>query len=144
VETSTTGVDIMPDRDQTQTSNRGFASMDEKTQREIASKGGQASGGNFKNDPARAAEAGRKGGHDVPAGERSFSRDHELAAEAGRKGGEHSHGGTATHQGHSTAGEHGSAHSGAGHQGGRGNFAEDRERASEAGRRGGEHSHDRR
>lgn len=36
--------------------------MDPKKQREIASKGGQASGGNFKNDPIRAAEAGRKGG----------------------------------------------------------------------------------
>lgn len=44
------------------TSKRGFASMDEDKQREIASKGGQASGGNFKNDPERAAEAGRKGG----------------------------------------------------------------------------------
>ena len=44
------------------TSKRGFASMDEDKQREIASKGGQAYGGNFKNDPARAAEAGRKGG----------------------------------------------------------------------------------
>jgi general stress protein YciG len=81
----------MADRDQSQTSNRGFASMDEKKQRDIASKGGQASGGNFANDPERAAEAGRKGGHNVPAEERSFSKDHELAAEAGRKGGEHSH-----------------------------------------------------
>ncbi|MBB4064818.1 general stress protein [Gellertiella hungarica] len=43
-------------------SKRGFAPMDSEKQREIASKGGQASGGNFKNDPARAAEAGRKGG----------------------------------------------------------------------------------
>ncbi|MGH7045387.1 MAG: general stress protein [Stellaceae bacterium] len=75
----------MPGRDQTQTSNRGFASMDEKKQRETASKGGQASGGNFKNDPERAAEAGRKGGHDVPAEER------ERASKAGRNGGEHSH-----------------------------------------------------
>ena len=39
------------------TSNRGFASMDEEKQREIA----------------------RKGGASVPAEERSFSRDHELA-----------------------------------------------------------------
>ena len=31
-------------------------------QREIAAKGGRASGGNFANDPERAAEAGRKGG----------------------------------------------------------------------------------
>lgn len=44
------------------TSRRGFASMDQQKQREIASKGGKASGGNFKNDPARAREAGRKGG----------------------------------------------------------------------------------
>lgn len=51
--------------------NRGFASMDDKKQRDIASKGGQS----------------------VPDEERSFSQDRELAAEAGRKGGEHSHGG---------------------------------------------------
>lgn len=44
------------------TSKRGFASMDEAKQREIASKGGKASGGNFKNNPERASEAGRKGG----------------------------------------------------------------------------------
>jgi len=44
------------------TSNRGFASMDPDKQREIARKGGQASGGNFVNDPERASEAGRKGG----------------------------------------------------------------------------------
>lgn len=44
------------------TSRRGFASMDKAKQREIASKGGQASGGNFKNDPERARAAGRIGG----------------------------------------------------------------------------------
>ena len=49
--------------------NRGFASMDEKKQREIA----------------------RKGGASVPDEKRSFSKDHELASEAGRKGGETSH-----------------------------------------------------
>ena len=43
-------------------SNRGFASMDEEKQREIASKGGQASGGNFKNDREKASEAGKEGG----------------------------------------------------------------------------------
>jgi uncharacterized protein len=122
----------MADRDQSHTSNRGFASMDDEKQRDIASKGGQASGGNFKNDPERAAESGRKGGQSVPAEERSFSQNHELAAKAGRKGGEHSHGG---HQGGKT---------GSSHQGGNGNFAADGERASEAGRKGGEHSHDRR
>lgn len=48
---------------------RGFAAMDAKKQREIASKGGQS----------------------VPAEKRSFSQDHQLAASAGRKGGEQSH-----------------------------------------------------
>jgi len=38
-------------------SNRGFAGMDDEKQREIASKGGSASGGNFANDPQRASEA---------------------------------------------------------------------------------------
>ena len=41
---------------------RGFGAMDEERQREIASKGGQMSGGNFKNNPGRAAEAGHRGG----------------------------------------------------------------------------------
>lgn len=41
---------------------RGFASMDKDKQQKIAKKGGQASGGNFKNDTDRAREAGRKGG----------------------------------------------------------------------------------
>jgi hypothetical protein len=48
------------------TSNRGFASMDEDKRREIA----------------------RKGGESVPDEKRSFSQDHELAAAAGRKGGQ--------------------------------------------------------
>ena len=60
------------------TSNRGFASMDADKQREIASKGGKASGGNFKNDRQRASEAGKKGAQAEPM-------------EAKRKGGEHSH-----------------------------------------------------
>jgi uncharacterized protein len=46
------------------------------------------SSGNFKNDPQRASEAGRKGGQ---AGGRTsggnFKNDPERAAEAGRKGG---------------------------------------------------------
>jgi general stress protein YciG len=46
---------------------QGFASMDADKQRAIASKGGHSQGketnpGNFANDPARAAEAGRHGG----------------------------------------------------------------------------------
>jgi len=48
-------------------SGRGFASLTEEKRREIASKGGRSQGketnpGNFANNPARAAEAGRKGG----------------------------------------------------------------------------------
>jgi uncharacterized protein len=48
-------------------SRRGFASMDQAMQREIASKGGHAQGrannpGNFANDREKAREAGRKGG----------------------------------------------------------------------------------
>ena len=54
-------------------SDRGFAVMDDDDQREIASKGGSESPGNFKNDPERAAEAGRKGG--------------EARAEGGQGGG---------------------------------------------------------
>jgi general stress protein YciG len=63
---------VMENRAQPYAANRGFASMDRKKQREIASKGGRASGGNFKNDPGRASAAGRKGGQSVPASERSF------------------------------------------------------------------------
>ena len=60
------------------TSNRGFASMDPDEQRAIASKGGSSSGGNFKNDPMRASEAGKKGAANQPT-------------EAKRRGGQNSH-----------------------------------------------------
>ncbi len=57
----------MAERNKNGRGNQGFASMDEQKQREIASKGGHSQGkennpGNFANDPARAAEAGRHGG----------------------------------------------------------------------------------
>jgi general stress protein YciG len=61
------------------TSKRGFASMDEQKQREIASKGGKA--------------AHAKG--------TAHEFDSEEAREAGRKGGEASHGG---HRGRSSGG----------------------------------------
>jgi len=73
-----------------QKSNRGFASMDQAKQREIASKGGQSvppEKRSFSQDPQLAASAGRKGGEAVPPEGRSFSQNRELAAEAGRKGG---------------------------------------------------------
>jgi uncharacterized protein len=52
-------------------SNRGFASMDESKQKEIARKGGKASGGNFKNDPQKASQAGKKGGQNSSRSTRS-------------------------------------------------------------------------
>jgi uncharacterized protein len=72
------------------TSERGFASMDEEKQREIARKGGRsvpAQARSFSKNPVLASAAGRKGGQSVPAHQRSFSRNPELASQAGRKGG---------------------------------------------------------
>ena len=63
------------------TSNRGFASMDDEKQREIARKGGEA----VSRDKEHMAEIGRKGGESV-------SKDKEHMAEIGRKGGESSGG----------------------------------------------------
>lgn len=132
----------MPDRDQSYSSNRGFASMDQQRQREIASKGGQASGGNFKNDPERASEAGRKGGQNVPAGERSFSRDPELASQAGRKGGESGHSGAGTQRsGQPIGSRHDTGEQHVGREIPERSKAHDTEIAVEAGRHGGEHSH---
>ncbi|MGF1933064.1 MAG: KGG domain-containing protein [Nostoc sp. ChiQUE02] len=69
------------------TSKRGFASMDDDKQREIASKGGQAAhekgtAHEFTSEEAR--EAGHKGGEAV-------SQDREHMAEIGREGGKSSH-----------------------------------------------------
>lgn len=57
-------------------SNRGFVSMDEDKQREIASKGGQSQGeennpGNFANDRQKAQSAGKKGGESSHSGGRN-------------------------------------------------------------------------
>src|SRR5215208_1455233 len=65
-------------------SERGFASMDDEKQREIASKGGKAAhekGTAHEFTPEEAREAGRKGGEAV-------SQDREHMAEIGREGGE--------------------------------------------------------
>ena len=81
------------------TSERGFASMDEEKQREIARKGGRsvpAQARSFSKNPVLASAAGRKGGQSVPPHQRSFSRNPELASQAGRKGGTAS-GGRKTH-----------------------------------------------
>jgi general stress protein YciG len=79
-----------------QDDKRGFGSMDEEKQKEIARKGGQsvpAEKRSFSQDPDLAREAGQKGGQSVPDEKRSFSQDPDLAREAGQKGGENSGGG---------------------------------------------------
>jgi general stress protein YciG len=89
------------------TDKRGFASMDEEKQREIASKGGKAAhekGTAHEFDSEEAREAGRKGGETVSKdrehmadigrkGGESISKDKEHMSEIGRKGGKSSHGG---------------------------------------------------
>ena len=73
------------------TANRGFASMDEDKQREIARKGGQSVPNekrSFSKDHELASKAGRKG---AKASGGNFADDPEPASEAGRKGGEASH-----------------------------------------------------
>ena len=77
------------------TSKRGFASMNQQQQREIARKGGQSQGkgnnpGNFANDPGRAAVAGRKGGESQGRENNpgNFANDRAKASEAGRAGGQ--------------------------------------------------------
>lgn len=65
------------------TSKRGFASMDEEKQREIASKGGKAAhekGTAHEFTHEEAVEAGRKGGEAV-------SQDREHMSDIGKKGG---------------------------------------------------------
>ncbi len=83
-------------------SKRGFASMDEEKQREIASMGGRAAhqkGTAHEFTPDEAREAGRKGGEAVSRnrqhmasigrrGGETVSRDREHMANIGRKGGE--------------------------------------------------------
>jgi general stress protein YciG len=84
---------------------RGFGSMDEDKQREIASKGGQSvpdEKRSFSQDPELAADAGRKGGESRSSSQQAasndggsrqqqggnFADDREKASEAGRKGGQ--------------------------------------------------------
>lgn len=65
-------------------SNRGFASMDEDKQREIAAKGGRAaheSGNAHEFTSEEARQAGRKGGESV-------SEDRQHMADIGREGGQ--------------------------------------------------------
>lgn len=70
---------------------RGFASMDQDKQREIARKGGANvphEKRSFAQNRELASEAGRKGGRAVAPQQRSFAQNRALAAAAGRKGGQ--------------------------------------------------------
>lgn len=70
------------------TAERGFASMDEAKQRNIARKGGKSvdpEDRSFFKDRELASEAGRKGGQESGG---TFAHDRERAVEAGRKGGQ--------------------------------------------------------
>ena len=110
---------------QSTNSERGFASMDEDKQREIASKGGVAShesGRAHEFTPEEAREAGRKGGEAV-------SQDREHMADIGRKGGEASHGG-----GGGGGGSGGGGSSGGGGGSGGGQRGGSSEQHAEAGR----------
>ena len=87
-------------------SKRGFGSMDDDKQRDIASKGGQAAhekGTAHEFTAREAQEAGRKGGETV-------SEDRDHMAEIGREGGE-ARGGSSgqsrggSHEQHVRAGE---------------------------------------
>lgn len=103
-------------------SNRGFAGMEPDKQRQIASKGGQASGGRNLENVDRSA-AGRKGGQAV-------ARNREHMAEIGRKGGQ----AVARNREHMAN---------IGRKGGEA-VSRDREHMAEIGRRGGEASGGRR
>jgi len=75
------------------TSNRGFASMDNEKQREIARKGGKAAhakGTAHEFSSAEAKQAGSKGGKSAHEKGTAHEFSSEEAREAGRKGGEHS------------------------------------------------------
>ena len=81
------------DRNRSQTSNRGFAAMDPARQREIARKGGESvprEKRSFSQNHELAAQAGRKGGQESGG---NFKNDPKRASVAGKKGGESSHSG---------------------------------------------------
>lgn len=82
---------VMANKKDRDTSNRGFASMDDEKQREIASKGGKAAhekGTAHEFSHEEAVEAGRKGGKVAHERGTAHEFSHEEAVEAGRKGGE--------------------------------------------------------
>lgn len=93
------------EQEQKETSKRGFASMDPKQQREIASKGGKAAAahgdtskrGFASMDPELQRAIASKGGKAAHASGNAheFKAGSKEAKEAGRKGGQNSHSGGA-------------------------------------------------
>jgi len=84
----------LQEKPNTTTRHRGFASMDQAKQREIASKGGQAAhrkgvAHEFSSEEARVA--GRKGGQVAHERGTAHQFSSEEARIAGRKGGQASH-----------------------------------------------------
>jgi general stress protein YciG len=82
-------------------SKRGFASMDENKQREIASKGGKAAhekGTAHEFDSAEAREAGRKGGEASRGGKSGGS--HSSSSGRGGSSAQHPKGGSQSHKNH--------------------------------------------
>ena len=103
---------------------RGFASMDDDRQREIASMGGRAAherGTAHEFDPREAREAGRKGGETI-------SRNREHMAEIGRRGGQ----AVSQNRDHMAA---------IGRRGGEA-ISQNRDHMAEIGREGGQSAHD--
>lgn len=88
---------------------RGFASMDEDRQREIAAEGGRAShekGAAHEFTSEEAREAGRKGGQAAHEKGTAHEFSSEETRKAGQKGGQASGGGNrGSHEQHVRAGE---------------------------------------
>jgi uncharacterized protein len=120
------------------TSRRGFAAMDARKQREIASRGGRAAherGTAHEFTPEEARRAGRRGGQAV-------SRDRAHMAEIGRRGGERSHGGRGREFAAATDQRSHPGARGANRNGSHGrNGSQRSQHMAEIGRRGGERSH---
>ncbi|MBS8241509.1 stress-induced protein [Marinobacter lipolyticus] len=76
-----------------QSDTRGFASMDEDKQQDIARKGGKAAheqGSAHEFDSEEARQAGKKGGKVAHESGNAHEFDSEEAREAGKKGGQQS------------------------------------------------------
>jgi general stress protein YciG len=82
-------------------SKRGFASMDEDKQREIASKGGKAAhekGTAHEFDSEEAREAGRKGGEASHGGKSKSSSGQSTSSSRGGSSGQHAKAGSQSHK----------------------------------------------